>query len=185
MFSTVGTAGAVDPRDIGKVTFVESTVVLGGDAGGAVVASKIEEQVSATIRYPISPADMPQVQVEDLMLHINYRLGSTTGSGAATKFPHVVAELWEVAYLLHSGVPSEAKLFTFDSLGDINGQDYPNQFVTSTSTISPTGTPQATHVCDSSKNAYYIALTLSGPPQPLATESWLAPAVSAIWLTIT
>lgn len=184
MFSTVGTAGVVNPGDIGKVTFVESRVVLDGDGGGAVAVSKIEEQVSATIRYPISVADMPQVQVKDLMLHINYWLGNTTGSGAATIFPHVVAELWEVAYFLHSGVVSEAVLFTFDSLGDINGQDFPNQFVTSTSTISSPGTPQAIHVCDSSKNAYYIALTLTRP-QPLPPQPSAAPAVSAIWLTIT
>ena len=184
MFSTVGTAGVVNPGDTGKVLFTNSTVQLGG-GDGVVVASKLDEQVSATIRYPISPADMPQVQVEDLMLHINYRLGSTTGTGAATVFPHVKASLWEVAYFVHpGGVVSEAVLFAFDSLADINGQDFPNQFVTSTTTISPTGTPQATHVCDSSKNAYYIELTVTGP-QPLPPQSSAAPAVSAIWLTIT
>jgi hypothetical protein len=43
---------------------------------------------------------------------------------------------------------------------------------------------QATHVCDSTKNAYYIELTLTRP-QPLPTQPSAAPAVSAIWLTVT
>jgi hypothetical protein len=177
MFSTVGSAGIVDPGSTAKVVFSNSTVQLAtGD--GVLAPSRLTPQASATIRFPISPADMPQVQVQEMQLNINYRLGNG----------RVEATLWEVAYWLHpAGVVSEAALLKFTSDGDDAGIQTPNEFVSSAQphdVVGPTTFPPGNHVCDSTKNAYYITLTLTQPgPERTTPPVLVAPAVSAMWIT--
>jgi archaellum component FlaG (FlaF/FlaG flagellin family) len=173
-FSTVASAGILDPGDIDKVVFSQSTVFLAaGD--GATGESRLIPHL-ATIRYPISPADMPQVEVSELQLHINYMLA--TG--------RVVATLTEVAYWLHpTGLVSHAGLLAFSSDGDTAAIQNPNVYVSSTAgALEPTPFPPGNHVCDSTKNAYYIELQLSQPGPNVPTPPVLfGPSVSAIWLT--
>lgn len=129
---------------------------------------------------------MPQVQVAEIWLNILVRVGSQLGTGPGSVLPRVEAALMEVAYAARAGGVSEALLFAYDSSTDPVSGANPDEFVTTRGALNGvaghTFSPPGDHVCDSTLNAYYIALTLTGPLSALPPFP-VPPAVSAIWLT--
>jgi hypothetical protein len=180
-----GSAGSVDPGDIGKVICTGSVLQLGRGAtrepppvagGGApppAAGSEADAEipipsVTATIRYPVVP-DIDTQPISNLWLGLRY----LPGDG------HIAATLIRVSTLLPDigtdpGTVTETSLLEFDS----------SQFQSSLTFISNAAagldTANANDVMDFGGNAYYIALSLTAPAIAIAQP----PAVAVIGVAL-
>jgi len=85
LWSCVGSAGTVDPADIGKVVFAGSVVqmpgvVIGPVEPGARVSVPPRPQAKAVIRYSVTPVDGVALQSKPLERYA-LRVVARTGSG--------------------------------------------------------------------------------------------------------
>jgi hypothetical protein len=173
LWSCVGSAGVVNPPDLGKVIFNNSIVQLGPSApSGGVIESENRlgseariagETITATIRYGVVPVEGLYVGVDrrpplDLALALRYR----DGSG------YVVAKFIQVT--LNDG--TEYPIFTFDSR-----QIQPARDVFQRQYSDWQSVPVDFVMC-----AYYVELTLGATEQPNGLPLAFPPAVSAIQL---
>jgi hypothetical protein len=175
MFS-VGSVGAVDPRDVGKVVFAGSIAQLGFGIGGleplvaASAAARVIAlpEVTATIRYGVPPEGVIGKELRDVALQLRYR----DGNG------RVVATLIEVAVPAAApgepGNVAERALLQFDSADPSYGGSS-GSFRTHAAQV-PLSSGLASHVLDFDQNVYYISLTLTGPEVVIGHP----PAVAAI-----
>jgi len=157
MWSSVGSTGAIDVGDIGKVIFSGSVVQLGDGAGGVVVNHStaaqaiLLPQVTATIRYEVAPADINGTALGNWKLQMRYRSGNGRVTATLTEValggatvPPVIGPVVETSLLtVGSTVPS----------GDA--------FVTYNLALDPIS-PNFRHVLNFNNNAYYVVVTLSG-----------------------
>jgi hypothetical protein len=172
LFSSIASAGAVDPGDLSNVACDGSTVQL--HPGG--VPSR--EGASATIRYGVPPSAIPNGQeVGQVTLVIRLRPGG--GSVVATFMEARIdpAQQGDV-HIPDPGIVSEAPLIQFDSAAPNTA--FPIDTDTFQTLIALPVSPASSHRFNTELNAYYIALTLNTPAGPHPTKSLLPPAVSAV-----
>jgi hypothetical protein len=146
MWSSVGSAGAVNTADIGKVVFINSVAQLG--PGGPIVvnepaSARVAERIkrptaSAVIRYPVQESDLENQKVGVWNLNVRYR----DGNGS------VVVQLIEVN--IATGV--EKLMVELQSgVGYPRSNDFHNEI------------SQGTFGTDFNTNVYYMVVTLSAP----------------------
>jgi hypothetical protein len=161
MWSSVGSVGVLNSSDAGKVLFTGSIAQLGigvvgpqPSAAAHVEEPRIEERmigfptVAATLRYPVQEVDLGDSGPGAWNLTVRYR----DGNGS------VVVQLMQVA--LATGV--ETLCVTLQSGV---GRNRSNSFHDELS--------QGTFRTDFRNNAYYVAVTLTGP----AFEIGIPPAI--------
>jgi hypothetical protein len=179
---TVASIGAINPQDISKVLIAGSVVQLGSDIVGVESAEAdaafavhlpVLPPISATVRYDVAPEGVTG-QLGGLVLQVRYR----DGNG------RVVATLIEVDRSNpgpehpDSGTVREQALLQFDSANPDVGGPF-TSFRTGVVSHAVFGDPLSSHEMDFGRNAYYIALTLSGPGLVVAAHP---PAVSTLGL---
>jgi hypothetical protein len=172
LFSSIASAGTVDPGDLGNVACEGSKVLL--RPGG--VPSR--DGLSATIRYAVPPSAIPNGQeVGQVMLVIRLQPGG--GSVLATFMEARIdpAQQGDV-HIPDPGIVSEAPLIKFDS--DTPNTAFPIDTDIFQTLIALPVSPASSHHFDTGLNAYYIAVTLNTPTGPHPTASFLLPAVSAV-----
>jgi hypothetical protein len=172
LFSSVASAGTVDPGDLDNIVYEGSTAQLRPDG----VPTRLGP--SATIRYSVPPSTIPDGQeVGQVMLVIRLRPGGG----------HVVATLVESRIdpaqqgdvpIADPGIVSEAPLIQFDSAAPKTA--FPIATDTFQTLVALPVSPASSHRFNTELNAYYIALTLSTQEGPHLTSSFLLPAVSAV-----
>jgi hypothetical protein len=175
LWSSVGSAGAVNPPDIGKVELVGSVVQLGA-TGGVIAASRqtaarradavAGPATQAVIRYGVTAVDGAfNPDPEELLVSLSILCRPGSGQIAArlvqvpTSSPAVyVAETTLVEFQAQKTKPIDPNLFT---LQVVSGGD--------------------ADVFDFESNAYYVEVVLTAPG--VVTE--YPPAVSVIQLSFT
>jgi hypothetical protein len=173
LFSSIASAGTVDPGDLSNVACEGSRVQLRPSD----VLSR-DGLSSATIRYAVSPSAIPNGQeVGQVMLVIRLQPGG--GRVLATFMEARIdpAQQGDVQ-IPDPGIVSEAKLIEFDSAAPNTA--FPIATDTFQTLIALPVSPASSHRFNTELNAYYIALTLSTPTGPHPTKSFLLPAVSAV-----
>lgn len=174
LWSCVGSAGVVNPPDLGKVIFNNSIVLLSpaGRPGGGVIEPEDRlatearigvETVTATIRYGVVPVEGLYVRFDrqpplELALALRYR----DGSG------YVVAKFIQLS--LNDG--TEYPIFTFDSRFIQPARNVFQQQYSDWQSV-----PVDFVMC-----AYYVELTLGVTEQLIGPPLEFPPAVSAIQL---
>jgi hypothetical protein len=178
MWSSVGSAGTLDPANEGKILFDGAIAQLGVGLGGVVAAASARAEarteaagraffprISATIRYAVTTPDgIDGVDSFKIALQLRYRRGDG----------QVLATLFQVPIPVppnDPGVVIETPLNHFDS--DIFGgaaDSFQNGDV---------GNLVGGHIVDFTNNAYYVAVTLIAPNRPFLS---VPPAVAAIRL---
>jgi hypothetical protein len=172
LFSSIASAGAVDPGDLGNVACDGSTVQLRPNGVPTSAGT------SATIRYAVPLSVIPSGQeVDQVTLVIRLRPGGG----------HVLAALMEAridpaqqgdVHIPDPGTVSEATLIQFDSAAPNTA--FPIATDTFQTLIALPVSPASSHRFDTELNAYYIALTLSVQTDPHPSASLLMPAASAV-----
>ena len=177
LWSSVGSAGAVNPPDVGKVVLVGSVVQLGA-TGGVIAALAADrtpvgpgtgtgtgQPAQAVIRYGVTAdgAFNPDREASFVSLAILCRPGSGEIAARLVQVPTsnpvvYVTETTLVEFQSQQAKPSDANLFT---LQVVNSDD--------------------TDVVDFEANAYYVELVLTAP----GVVSEYPPAVSLIQLSVT
>jgi len=166
IWSCVGSAGVVNPPDLGKVIFNGSIVQLVGLPGTSEVSGPATEAiidgqtVTATIRYGVVAVEglyAAYYNQHSFALSLRYR----TGPG------YVVAKFIQVT--LNDGL--ESPLLTFDSRSIIglSGNEFQLEY-----------SNWQLVLVDFTTYAYYVELTLTGPGG--SVPPLYPTAVSAVWL---
>jgi hypothetical protein len=152
MWSSVGSVGAVNNTDTGKVVFIGAIAQLGVGIGGITsepVVAPIEERigvptVTATIRYPVQETDLGDHTPGVSNLTVRYR----DGNGSVT------VRLMQVA--VDTG--EETLLVTLQSgVGFNRSNSFHNEI------------SQGTFGVDFERNAYYVIVILTGPILEIGT----------------
>jgi hypothetical protein len=172
LFSSIASAGTVDPGDLSNVACEGSTVQLRRSD----VLSR--EGTTARIRYSVPPSAIPNGQeVGQVTLVIRLRPGS--GSVLATfKEARIDPAQQGDIDVPDPGIVSEATLIQFDSATPNTA--FPIATATFQTLIALPVSPTSSHRFNTELNAYYIVLTLNTPTGPHPTQSPLLPAVSAV-----
>ena len=160
MWSSVGSVGVLNSSDGGKVLFTGSIAQLGigiigplPSAGALIEERRIEERigvptVTATLRYPVQEADLGDNSSGRVEPNVRYR----DGNGS------VVVQLIQVAV----ATGAEKLCVTLQSgVGYNRSNNFHNEL------------SQGTFGTDFRSNAYYVAVTLTGP----AFEIGIPPAI--------
>jgi len=180
---TVASIGVINPQDITKVVVAGSVVQLGAgivgvESAAADVALAVHLPaalpISATIRYDVPSEDVAGHKLGDLTLQIRYRDGD--GRVVATLIE--VDRANPVTEPPDPGTVREQALLQFDS-ANVSAPPGPFTSFRTRMVGLPVGDPLFDHVLDIDSNAYYIALTLSGPGVVVAVHP---PAVSTLGL---
>lgn len=172
LFSSIASAGTVDPGDLSNVAYEGSMVLL--RPGGV----PNRDGFSATIRYAVPPNAIPNGQeVGQVMLVI--RLRPADGRILATFMEARIdpAQQGDIQ-TPDPGIVSEAKLIQFDSAAPNTA--FPIATATFQTLIALPVSPASSHPFNTELNAYYIALTLNTPTGPVPASSPALPAVSAV-----
>jgi hypothetical protein len=169
MWSSVGSAGTVDVKDLSKVIFAKSIVQLGPGIAPPVVTRKAASakavkvtgtKVTATIRYGVTQEGLGGLLQAGLVeLNLRYR----DGDG------QVVASLIEVA--IATGVETTLIKWDSTSFGVSPSPNFQVRFVTNTGAL-------ARRLLNFRDNAYYVSLSLSAVQGPIILRN--PPAVSVI-----
>jgi len=178
LFSSIASAGTVDPGDLSNVACEGSTVQL---HPGDEVVSRFGP--TARIRYAVPPSAIPNGQeVGQVMLVIRLRPGG--GRVLATFMEARIdpAQQGDVT-IPDPGIVSEATLIQFDSA--VPNTAFPIDNDTFQTLIALPVSPASSHPFNTELNAYYIALTLNTPAGTHLTNSLLLPAVSAVAIATT
>lgn len=169
MWSSVGSAGTVDVKDLSKVIFTKSIVQLGLGIAPPMVTNKVARakpvkvmgtKVTATIRYGVTQEGLGGLLHPGLVeLNLRYR----DGDG------RVVASLIEVA--IATGVETSLIKWDSTSFGLSPSPNFKVRFVTNTGAL-------ARRPLNFRDNAYYVSLSLSAVQGPVVLRN--PPAVSVI-----
>ena len=181
LWSAVGSTGAVDPADAGKVVMSGSIVQLG--RGGPVVIGATAEappagtarlaahQIKAVIRYSVVPVEgvlfrPPPEPPYALFIRLRHRPGEGQVNAQLKEVDistgtESVMTVWDSSVLTSEGTPPPPDLWVLSSLGDELPYEGPIDFV---------------------NKAYYVELTLSAKVANVDTLLRFPPAVSVIEL---
>ena len=172
LFSSIASAGTVDPGDLSQIACEGSTVQL--------LAKDVlsREGPTATIRYAVPPSAIPNGQeVGQVMLVIRLRPGGGNVQATFMEARIDPAQQGDIQ-IPDPGTVSEATLIQFDSAKPNTA--FPIATDTFQTLIALPVSPASSHLFNTELNAYYIALTLNTPTGPHLTKSLLLPAVSAV-----
>jgi hypothetical protein len=169
MWSSVGSAGTVDVRDLGKVLFAKSVVQLGPGIAPPVLSTKATRtkavkaagtNVTATIRYGVTQEGFGGILEAGLVeLNLRYR----DGDG------RVIASWIEVA--IATGVETTLIKWDSTSFGLAPSPNFQVRFATNTGIL-------ARRRLNFRDNAYYVSLSLSALKGSVVLAN--PPAVSVI-----
>ena len=163
MWSSVGSVGAVNPADIGKIVIIDSVAQLGPGLGGVETAPASAAQhaeriripkESATLRYPVFQGDLGDNRPGAWKLRVRYR----DGDGS------VLVQLMEV--VVSTGIQTMRL-----ELDSTQGYNPSNTFHVQDSIGS-------LPAIDFNNNVYYVVVTLTGPEFRVG----IPPAIQAMQL---
>ena len=178
MWSSVGSAGTLDPSSVGKILFDGAIAQLGVGLGGVVVAASARTEarteaagrvffptISATIRYAVTAPDgIDGVDSYKVALQLRYR----SGDG------QVIATLFQVPMPV---VPNDPGSVIETPLNQYDSNIYGGPVDTFQN--GDVGNLVPGHIIDFTNNVYYVAVTLIAPNRPILS---VPPAVAAIRL---